>query len=102
MNLIGVENYLVLATAIFFIGLLGVLLKRNILIIMMCIELMLNACNLAFITFAKSFGVQTGQMFVFFSMLVAAAEVAVGLSLVVYFYKRFGTLDIHKISNRNK
>lgn len=93
MNLIGFENYLWLSSALFCIGLLGVLVRRNVIILLMCIELMLNASNLLLVVFAKMFGNMNGHIFVFFSMLVAAAEVSVGLALIVLIYRKFRTID---------
>lgn len=94
MNLIGFENYLWLASALFCIGMIGVLVRRNVIILLMCIELMLNASNLLMITFSKMWGAMDGHIFVFFSMLVAAAEVAVGLALIVHIYRKYKTIDI--------
>lgn len=94
MHLIGFENYLLLATALFFIGMVGVLTRRNVIILLMCVELMLSASNLLMITFAKMWGNEDGHIFVFFSMLVAAAEVAIGLALIVHIYRKFKTIDI--------
>jgi NADH-quinone oxidoreductase subunit K len=94
MNLIGYENYLWLASALFCIGMIGVLIRRNIIILLMCIELMLNASNLLFVVFAKTWGNMNGHIFVFFSMLVAAAEVSVGLALIVLIYRKYKTIDI--------
>ena len=91
---IGFENYLWLSTALFCIGMIGVLVRRNIIILLMCIELMLNASNLLFVVFAKMMGSHHGHIFVFFSMLVAAAEVAVGLALIVLIYRKYKTIDI--------
>ncbi len=92
--MIGFENYLWLASALFCIGMIGVLVRRNIIILLMCIELMLNASNLLMVVFAKMWGNMDGQIFVFFSMLVAAAEVAIGLALIVHIYRKYKTIDI--------
>lgn len=94
MNLIGYENYLWLASALFCIGMIGVLVRRNVIILLMCIELMLNASNLLFVVFSRAMGSMDGHIFVFFSMLVAAAEVSVGLALIVLIYRKFKTIDI--------
>jgi NADH-quinone oxidoreductase subunit K len=94
MNLIAFENYIWLASALFCIGLIGVLIRRNVIILLMCIELMLNASNLLIVTFSKMWGNMNGHIFVFFSMLVAAAEVAIGLALIVHIYRKFKTIDI--------
>lgn len=94
MDLIGYENYFWLSTALFSIGILGILTRRNMIILLMCIEIMLNAANLMFIAFAYKWGNMDGHIFVFFSMLVAAAEAAVGLALMVLIYRKFKTVDI--------
>jgi NADH-quinone oxidoreductase subunit K len=80
-------------------GSLGVLIRRNPLIIFMSIELMLNSANLAFVAFARSFNVLTGQIFVFFVMTVAAAEVAVGLALIVIIFRNKHSIDVDLMSN---
>ena len=82
-----------LSALVFAIGLVGVLVRRNALVIFMSIELMLNAANLAFVACARALGSLDGQLFVFFVMTVAAAEVAVGLALVLRFHHEFRTLD---------
>lgn len=94
-----VEPWVVLSfcAAIFFIGLAGVLMRRNILIIMMSIELMLNAVNLTFVTFSKYSNGMTGQMSVFFIITVAAAEGAVGLGLVIAMFRTLRTVDTDEI-----
>ncbi len=80
-------NYLVLATILFSIGALTVLVRRNAIVVFMGIELMLNAANLAFVTFARMHGDLTGQVVAFFVMVVAAAEVVVGLAIIVAIYR---------------
>ena len=80
--------YLVLAAMIFTIGAVGVLLRRNVLVMFMCIELMLNAVNLTFVAFARQLNDVRGQAFVFFTLVVAAAEVAVGLAIIVAIFRR--------------
>ena len=80
--------YLVLAAMIFTIGAVGVLIRRNVLVMFMCIELMLNAVNLTFVTFARQLNDVRGQAFVFFILVVAAAEVAVGLAIIVAIFRR--------------
>lgn len=84
MNL---TNYLVLASLLFTIGALTVLVRRNAIIVFMGVELMLNAANLAFVTFARIHGDLTGQVVAFFVMVVAAAEVVVGLAIIVAIYR---------------
>ena len=80
--------YLVLASLIFSIGAVGLLVRRNVLVMFMCIELMLNAVNLTFVTFSNMLDDVSGQVLVFFTLVVAAAEVAVGLALIVAIFKR--------------
>jgi NADH-quinone oxidoreductase subunit K len=80
--------YLVLAGLLFTIGAVGVLIRRNVLVMFMCVELMLNAVNLTFITFARSLNDVGGQSVVFFVLVVAAAEVVVGLGIIVAIYRR--------------
>ncbi len=80
--------YLGLSTVLFAIGALGVLVRRNVLIMFMCVELMLNAANLAFVTFARELHDIGGQVLVFFVLVVAAAEVVVGLGIVVAIFRR--------------
>lgn len=79
--------YLVLSGLLFTIGALGVLLRRNAIVVFMCIELMLNATNLAFVTFARAHGNLDGQIIAFFVMVVAAAEVVVGLAIIVTIFR---------------
>jgi len=96
--------YLILAAALFSMGAIGVLIRRNSLVIFMSVELMLNAANLTFVTFAKMFGtnaasVHNGQIFVFFVMTVAAAEVAVGLALIVAIFRKKQSIDVDQLNN---
>jgi NADH-quinone oxidoreductase subunit K len=92
--------YLVgLSAVLFSIGAVGVLVRRNAIVVFMSIELMLNAANLAFITFAREAGSLAGQVFVFFVISVAAAEVAVGLALIVAIHRSRGTIDIDDINS---
>ena len=84
--------------ALFALGAIGVLIRRNILIILMCLEMMLNAVNLAFIGFADYFKAVDGQMFVFFVLTVAAAEVAVGLALVVAIFRQRATVYVDDLN----
>lgn len=94
---VPVSYYLALAAILFTIGVLGVILRRNAIIIFMSIELMLNAVNLTFVALARSLGSMDGQVFVFFVMTVAAAEVAVGLSLIVTLFRTIGSADVDDI-----
>jgi NADH-quinone oxidoreductase subunit K len=80
--------YLVLASALFTIGAVGMLVRRNTLVMFMCIELMLNAVNLTFVTYANALNDIGGQVLVFFTLVVAAAEVAVGLAIIVAIFRR--------------
>ena len=91
---IGLNHYLILSAALFCIGVLGVILRRNAIVIFMSVELMLNAANLAFVAFARYLGSVEGQIFVFFVMSVAAAEVAVGLAIIIALYRNKGTVNI--------
>ncbi len=91
--------YLILAALLFGIGALGVLIRRNILIMFMCIELMLNAANLTFVTFSRTLNDIGGQADVFFILVVAAAEVVVGLGIVVAIFRRRSTANADDISS---
>ena len=84
----GLEHYLVVSALLFALGLLGVIIRRNLLIIYMSLELMLNAANLALVAFSRFNNNLDGQVFVFFVITVAAAEVAVGLALIVALYRK--------------
>jgi NADH-quinone oxidoreductase subunit K len=89
--------YLVLAAALFTVGLVGVLVRRNIIVMFMCIELMLNSVNLTFVVFARIHGGLDGQVLAFFVMAVAAAEVTVGLALIVNLFRLRGSTDADDI-----
>lgn len=97
--MIPLTYYLLLSAGLFALGALGVLIRRNALIIFMSIELMLNAANLAFIAFARWHGAFDGQLFVFFVMTVAAAEVAVGLALIVAIFRTKRNIDVDQMSS---
>ncbi|HJO48753.1 MAG TPA: NADH-quinone oxidoreductase subunit NuoK [Candidatus Scalindua sp.] len=90
--------YLILSGILFSIGAVGVLIKRNAIVIFMCIELMLNAVNLAFITFSRQLNSMDGQIFVFFIMTVAAAEAAVGLAIIIAIYRNKATVNVDDIN----
>jgi NADH-quinone oxidoreductase subunit K len=96
--MVPVSYYIALAAILFTIGTLGVLIKRNAIIIFMSVELMLNAANLAFVSFARVHDALSGQVFVFFVMTVAAAEVAVGLALIVAIFRTKRSIDVDEIS----
>src|SRR5258705_8788586 len=98
---IPIEYYIWLSTVLFSIGVLGVLFRRNAIIIFACIELMLNAVNLLMVAFSSYHNDANGQVFVFFIMAVAAAEVAVGLAILVMMYRNTKSVDIN-ILNRLK
>jgi len=97
---IGLEHYLILSAVLFSIGLYGALAKRNAVVILMCIELMLNAVNMAMIAFSRYLApdtiVLTGQVFAIFIMTVAAAEAAVGLAIIIAIYRSRQSVDVEK------
>lgn len=95
LNTVPINNYLVLAGILFSLGVCGVLFRRNAIIILMCVELMLNAVNLLLVAFSAMHQNPGGQVMVFFIMAVAAAEVAVGLAILVLIYRNIGTVDIN-------
>jgi len=101
INNIPIDYYIWLSATLFTIGVLGVLYRRNAIIIFMCIELMLNAVNLLMVAFSSYLNDASGQVFVFFIMAVAAAEVAVGLAILVLMYRNTKTVDIN-VLNRLK
>jgi NADH-quinone oxidoreductase subunit K len=96
-----INYYIFLSIALFCTGIVGVLMRRNAIIILMCIELMLNAVNLMFVSFSNYYNDPSAQVFVFFIMVVAAAEVTVGLAIIVLMYRRMQSTDIN-ILNRLK
>ncbi len=91
--------YIILSAVLFALGVAGVLIRRNAILIFMSVELMLNAANLAFVSFARLFGDSGGQVFVFFVMTVAAAEVAVGLALIVAIFRTKQSIDIDELNS---
>ena len=93
-----INQYLFLSIILFAIGVVGVLLRRNAIVVFMCIELMLNAVNLLLVAFSAQHNDAGGQVFVFFIMAVAAAEVAVGLAILVMVYRNIGTIDINALN----
>ena len=95
---IPIQWYIYLSVALFCIGILGVLFRRNAIIIFMCVELMLNAVNLLMVAFSRYFGDTGGQVFVFFVMVVAAAEVAVGLAILMMIYRNTKSTDIDALN----
>jgi NADH-quinone oxidoreductase subunit K len=97
-----VGHVVTLAGVLFTLGMLGVLMRRNILIVLLSVELMLNATTLAFVAFANKWGNLDGQVMVFFAITVAAAEVAVGLAIVIALFRLRVTVDTDKVSQLRK
>jgi NADH-quinone oxidoreductase subunit K len=96
---VGLEHYLLVSAGLFGLGLLGVILRRNLLILYMGLELMLNAANLALVAFSRFLNHLDGQLMVFFIITVAAAEVSVGLALIVALYRRRQTAHVEELSS---
>ncbi len=94
--MVPLSYYLTVSAILFCIGALGVLIRRNTIVIFMCIELMLNAANLSFVAFSKTLNKVDGQLFVFFIMVVAAAEVAVGLAIIVNLFRKFESISVDR------
>jgi NADH-quinone oxidoreductase subunit K len=98
INTIPINYYIMLSTILFIIGAVGVMARRNAIIVFMCIELMLNAVNLLLVAFSTLHNDANGQVFVFFIMAVAAAEVAVGLAILSMIYRNIKSIDIDLLS----
>jgi len=96
--MLPVAYYIGLSAVLFTLGALGVLIRRNSIVIFMSVELMLNAANLAFVAFARAYESMSGQIFVFFVMTVAAAEVAVGLALIVAIFRSKQSIDVDQMN----
>jgi NADH-quinone oxidoreductase subunit K len=96
--MVSLHSYLILSAIMFAIGTVGVLTRRNAIVIFMCVEMMLNSVNLTFVALSKFLGGLDGQIFVFFVMTVAAAEAAVGLALMIAFYKNRESVDIEDMN----
>ncbi|MDD5486863.1 MAG: NADH-quinone oxidoreductase subunit NuoK [Dehalococcoidales bacterium] len=96
----GLEHYLILSALLFFIGLAGAIIKRNALVILMCIEIMLAGVNVAMVAFSRFITpvALTGQVFTIFIIIVAAAEVAIGLAIILALYRNHQTVDTDKIN----
>jgi NADH-quinone oxidoreductase subunit K len=90
--------YQALAGVLFSIGVMGVLFRRNILVIFMCVELMLNAANISLVAFGRALGSLDGQVMVFFALAVAAAEVSVGLAIIIDLFRKKGTIDVNAVN----
>jgi len=99
LGTVTINHYLFLSAVLFSIGVMGVMLRRNFIVIFMSIELMLNAVNVLLAAFSRFNGNQDGQVFVFFIMVVAAAEVAVGLAILVMIYRNIRSIDINALRN---
>jgi len=95
---IPIEYYLILSAFMFSVGIVGVLTRRNAIVVFMSVELMLNSANLTLITFSSYLGDTTGQLFVFFVMAVAAAEAAVGLAIIIAIFRNKLTVNIDEIN----
>ncbi len=96
--MVSLQSYLILSAMMFIIGAVGVVTRRNAIIVFMSIELMLNSVNLTFVAFSAFLGDATGQVFVFFVMTVAAAEAAVGLAIVIALFRRKQTVNLDEIN----
>lgn len=96
--MVSIDYYLALSAVLFIIGAMGFLIRRNAIIIFMSVELMLNSANLLFIAYARIYEALNGQIFVFFVMAVAAAEVAVGLALIVMIFRTRHSIDVDEIN----
>ena len=99
--MVPANYYLALAAFLFTIGLAGVVVKRNMLVVFMCIELMLNAANLTILAFARQSGNLNGHAIAFFVMAVAAAEASVGLAIVIAVFRTRGTLNVDEVASLN-
>jgi len=95
---IGLNHYLMLSTILFAIGLVGVMRRKNLLLLFFATEILLNSVNIAFAAISHYYGDLTGQMFAFFVIAIAASEVAVGLGLLIVWYKRHGSIDLDMMS----
>ncbi len=98
MSELYINNYVLLSTILFSIGVLGVLFRRNAIVVFMCVELMLNAVNLMLVAFSTYLSDAAGQVFVFFVMVVAAAEVSVGLAILIMIYRNTRSTEIDFLS----
>jgi NADH-quinone oxidoreductase subunit K len=96
---ITLSHYLVLSTVLFAIGLIGVMRRKNLLMLFFATEILLNAVNVGFVAIGHYYGDLTGQMFAFFIIAIAASEVAVGLGLLIVWYKRTGSIDLDSLTS---
>jgi NADH-quinone oxidoreductase subunit K len=95
---VGLTHYLCLAAAVFLVGMVGFVVRRNTIIMLMCVELMLASTNLVFAAFSRELGDETGHVFVLMSFAVAAAEVAIGLAILVEIFRRRRTVDADELT----
>ena len=96
---IGLNHYLVLSTILFTIGLVGVMRRKNLLLLFFATEILLNSVNIAFAAISHYYGDLTGQMFAFFVISIAASELAIGLGLLIVWYKRHGSIDLDTMTS---
>ena len=96
--MIGIDWYLALSALLFCIGIVGVLTRKNAIVIFMCVELMLNAVNLSLVSFSSHYGNVDGQILVFFALAIAAAEAVVGLAIIISIFRNNLSVDISKIN----
>ncbi len=99
MNSIALNHFIILASILFCIGMLGVLIRKNVVVMLMSIELMLNAVNLIFVAFSRYYGDASGQVIVFFVMAIAAAEAAIGLAIIMAVFRKFRGVEIKLFEN---
>lgn len=99
LSSITLGHFLLLSSVLFVIGMIGVLVRRNVIVILMSIELMLNAVNLAFVAFSRHHNLAEGQVIVFFVMAIAAAEAAIGLAIAISVFRKFNGVEIRLFEN---
>jgi NADH-quinone oxidoreductase subunit K len=97
--MIALEHYIILSTLLFSIGMYGVIVRKNLLMLFFATEVMLNAVNIALAAISNYYGDLTGQMFAFFIIAIAASEVAIGLGLLIIWFKRHGTIDLESLTS---
>ena len=94
-----INFYLTLSAVLFCLGVLGVLVRRNVIVILMCVELMLNAVNLSLVALSRHFGTSDGQIYVFFIMTIAAAEAAVGLAIIISVFRNYFAVNTEQVAS---
>jgi len=97
--MIALEHYIILSTLLFSIGMYGVITRKNLLMLFFATEIMLNAVNIALVAISNYYGDLTGQMFAFFIVAIAASEVAIGLGLLIIWFKRHGSIDLDTLKS---